>query len=234
MADDPLVTPAPAVTASPEVTTAPSVTSAPAETTAAPSLINSGRPTPWAPYTDDTTKTAEENAQLRVAHNATAPAAQFTELKLDALKVPDGFQLNEERSKQFLEIWNNPNLSRAEVASALLNLQAETLNDLQETGKKRWDDTQTDWTNKVKSDPVYGGEQLPATLDRIGGLLDAYGNDEVRTAFDLTGAGNHPAIVGFLNQLALKLGEPGPAPAPQPGGGNGTDLASRMFPSMKN
>lgn len=198
----------------------------------------------WAEYVPDATKTAEENIALKTAHDATKPAtaaapaaapaaAALTPVVFkDHIKLPDGATIPDEDRAAFEAILNDHTLSRAAMAQKLVDLQLKGINDLSERGKTRVTEMQADWINKTKSDPVIGGDKLPATLAGIGTLLDSYPkNEEVRAALDLTGAGNHPAIVGLLSWVASKINEGGPAPTPVPA--NPDDAANRMFPSMK-
>jgi len=134
---------------------------------------------------------------------------------------------------EFMKLINDPNLSRGQLAQRLLDMQIKTLQGLSEEGKASWDATQQEWAGKVQSDPTYGGDKLPKVVEEIGTLIDTFGDDELRGVFDLTGAGNHLAMVRFLHKIAVKLNE-APAPTPATPVTQAAEVANRLFPSMKN
>lgn len=219
----------------------------PAATTEAPkSVIGGSAAEAWVEYAPDATKTAEENAALKTAHDATkpaveapkpVPASEFAPIKFaDAVKLPEGFTVVPEQATEFESILNDPSLSRAQLAQKLVDFQAKNLaaltTGLSEKGKTDWEGLQDNWRELCQKDPAIGGDNLPKAEAAMGRLLDTYGDRETRAIFDLTGAGNHPAMVKFLVKIAAKLNESGPTPPPNPGS-TGRDAASIMFPSMK-
>lgn len=219
----------------------------PAKTTEAPkSIIGASAAPEWKEYVPDAAKSADENTALKTAHDATKPAPVAEAVKAatvfepiefaKAVKLPDGFAPVAEQVTEFESILNNPNLSRAQLAQALVDFQAKNLSaltsGLSEKGKTDWETLQTDWRALCQKDPVIGGDKLPLAEAAIGKLLDVYGDAETRAIYDLTGAGNHPAMVKFLVKVAAKLNEAGPTPPPTAVSVDG-DIASRMFTSMK-
>jgi hypothetical protein len=73
-----------------------------------------------------------------------------------------------------------------------------------------WDRTQETWQNEVRALPEFSGGQLEPALGEVAKLVQRYGGVEARKAFDLTGAGNHPAIVQFLFKIAKDINEQEP------------------------
>lgn len=156
-----------------------------------------------------------------------APKAE--PLTKEALTIPEGFQADDASVGKFLEIANELGLSK-EGASKLVGLQAELAKQASEAGSKLWEETQTQWQDQVRADPEIGGTKLQENLGIIAKLLDSHGNAEVRQAFDITGAGNNPAVIKFLIKVGKELGEgkpvlggPGNAPA---------DAASILYPNQ--
>lgn len=214
------------------------------EPTPTPSLVTAGT-TPPAPtestpseFKPDPGKTEAENAAAKTAWEAEqatkgkAPeetpeqkAAKETEtknkvskenpFKVEELKLPEGFTIDEPTSKGFVEIVNKFGLPRDAVAE-LVALQANAMKVASEKGVNDWNNLRTEWQSKIKSDPDFGGDKVTVNQAAIGQLLTKYGDDEVRHAFDLTDAGNHPAIFRFLSKIAKDLVEPGPRPVPTP------------------
>lgn len=160
------------------------------------------------------------------------PAAE--PLTVEQLKIPEGFEVQPELSGKFLEILNGDQ-SPLDRANALLALHGETLNAASEASSKAWDDMQTEWKDEVKADPTVGGAKLQPTLNNIGKLINEFGNDELRSVFDTTGAGNNVHMVKFLNTIAEKLTEGNFFTASAPSGGSDADAtAKRMFPSASD
>lgn len=198
----------------------------------------------WKEYVNDDTKSVEENAAAKTAHDATKPAAAPAATPVAPLdfakdiKLPDGFEVDEGAAKEFSEIINDSALTPAARAQKLIDLQAKTFTSIAEARNTAWDDLQKDWAGKVQSDPVIGGEKLATVSAGIGRLIDTIGASisptaarEFREVMNLTGAGNHPAVVHFMNVFATKLNEGGPItpPAPPP---EQKSAAEVLFPSM--
>ena len=133
---------------------------------------------------------------------------------------------------EFLGVMNNPTMSAAERAQALVNLQAGLAAKSSEMGSQAWNDQQAAWQAEIQADPELGGANLQKTIAGIGQLMDRFGTPEIRAAFDSTGAGNNPHIVRFLSTLVSQLKEPAPIPPGAPGsGGQGRSLEERLYPS---
>lgn len=145
----------------------------------------------------------------------------------------EGVVVSEELRDKFLGIVNDQDASPKDRAQALLNLQTEVATLASEAISKEWNDTNQAWQDEVKADATIGGANLPETLGRINRLIDEHAGDaaKLRAAFDLTGAGNNPEVVRFLNTIATKLTEGAPVSG-QPTAAEGS-RAQRMFPSMK-
>lgn len=148
----------------------------------------------------------------------------------EVFTIPDGFELAAEDMTSFLSIMNNRELTPQQQAQSLIELQANLTTKSSEAGSQAWKDEQQKWQDEVAADPVIGGANLQKTLEGIGSLMDRYGNDETRAAFDQTGAGNNPHIVRFLSTLVGQLKEPTPVPPGNPAGGAATrSLADRIY-----
>ena len=156
-----------------------------------------------------------------------APKAE--PLTKEALTIPEGFQADEASVGKFLEIANELGLSK-EGASKLVGLQAEFAKQASEAGSKLWEETQTQWQDQVRADPEIGGTKLQENLGVIAKLLDSHGSPEVRQAFDITGAGNHPAVIKFLIKVGKELGEGNPVSG-RPGTAP-SDPASILYPNQ--
>jgi hypothetical protein len=155
-------------------------------------------------------------------------------LTLEALKIPEGFEVQPELAGNFLEILNDDKLSPTDRANALLELHGKTIAEASEASSKAFDQMQTEWKDEVKADPTVGGDKLQPTLDNVRKLLDEFGSQDLKNVFDLTGAGNNVHMIKFLNVMADKLTEGKFFKAGTPAQGDGPDAAAkRLFPSMK-
>lgn len=160
-----------------------------------------------------------------------ASVAEFVPLTFDTLAVPKGLQIKEgdkllPEAEQLLGILNEAKMP-PEKASALLALHEQFLQKAADQYLAVWEKTQTEWRKGVETLPEFGGAALPETLSQIAKIVDRYGDAEVREAFVITGAGNHPAVVRFMAKIAKDMNE-----APPTKGTHQTqtaDRASRMY-----
>lgn len=150
---------------------------------------------------------------------------QFTR---EDITLPEGAEFDDEAIDSFVELLNS-DMSRSELATALVELQLQTHEKMYENLAETWKNTQEEW--REESHKVLG-ENLEPALAGISQLIDEYGDREALSeVLNLTGAGNHPAVIQFLAKIAdvlVKEGEPvlgAPASAP-------ADRAHRMFPNM--
>lgn len=195
------------VTQQPSTTPETETSSTPPTTTPDPSLVNQQPPAPEAPA--------------------------FTPLEVSALTLPEGLTFADEDMNNFLAIINNQGITHAERAQALIDLQANLTTKSSEAGSQAWNDQQQAWQNEVQNDPELGGANLETTLANVGRVMDKFGTPEIRSAFDQTGAGNHPQIVRFLNELGKQFMEATPAAPGSPTNSQSASTADRIF-GIKN
>jgi hypothetical protein len=201
---------------------------------AAPAPVN-----PAAPIVTDTGAAAVVEPLIGEAETppqgdgASSPPPEEPALSPEILKLPEGVELDQESLGKFFEVLNNKELSRAELAQNLVDLQlavtAQAQEALQQAGEKLWTDTQNTWREEAKALPEIGGDALPATLATINKGLKAVGATAATfEALKFTGAGNHPEIIRVMHALTKSLVEqPGPTSGNPPGGP--IDPADRMF-----
>lgn len=152
------------------------------------------------------------------------------EIKADDYKdsVPEGLKADDPLVAKFFETAAGNKLSKDAVAAVLKDIAPVMQQQAQvaaEAQLKTWTDLNTTWANQVKSDPEMGGAKFEATVQRITSAIDLSCTPEqaaaARQALTLTGAGNHPAIVGLLYRMASRLTEGGLAE-----GGGPTEVKS--------
>ena len=132
------------------------------------------------------------------------------EFKFEALKLPEGLSVPDEAKSAFSEIVTK-NKIPTEVAQSMMDLYAQQAQTAAAAQAKVWQDMNTAWQAEVKADKDIGGDKLPATLQRIAKVFDdpTLGVPGIREAMNLTGAGNNPAIVKLLANLAKVATEGG-------------------------
>lgn len=157
---------------------------------------------------------------------------EFVPLTSEDLSFPEGVEVKEEVRGEFLDILNNREITPAEQAQKLVDLQMRLSQEASEAGSTAWTEMQTQWQDEVRNDPEVGGAQLDGVLLNVGKVVEQYGTPELREVFDLTGAGNNIHVVKFLNAIAKDMTEGGHVSgtvAPKP-----TDPAASLYPSMAN
>lgn len=162
---------------------------------------------------------------------AEEPAAEIVPLTVDDIKIPEGYEVIEPLRDKFLETMNDASLSPQERASALLALHKETIDAAQETDSKAWSDMQETWKEEAKT---VLGDKLQPTITNIAKLIDEYGSDDLRDAFNFTGAGNNVHVIQFLGKIAEQLTEgTHDAGRPSTALSSEEERAQRLYPSMK-
>ena len=154
---------------------------------------------------DTTTDTSDDETTDETPEPLTAESYTF----------PEGTEVNEEVLGSFNELMNNNELSRADLAQGIIDLQIDAtqkaMESATEAAQTLWTDTQGEWQDAVRALPEIGGEKLDESLATIKKGLESVGaTKETFAAMDLTGAGNHPEIVRVFHALMKKLVEGGP------------------------
>jgi hypothetical protein len=80
---------------------------------------------------------------------------------------------------------------------------------------KVWNDTQAQWKDAVKADPELGGNRFQTTIQTCISAVNRFGGNaqqraELLQALDFTGAGNNPAIIRLITNMASRLAEGSP------------------------
>lgn len=177
--------------------------------------------------------TTEAPAPTMLGTEQPKAAAAPAPFDAKAFKAPEGFNLNETSMASFAEVING-DLSPKERGEKLMGLYADTVKSIGEANMAAWQKTNDEWVNEVKADKEIGGDKLDATRAEIAKAIDGLGEKlapEFRKALDITGAGNHPAVVRALSSWAKALNEGkhvSGAPASQK---EAIDLAKTWYPN---
>lgn|SRR5262245_51087944 len=160
----------------------------------------------------------------------------------EAFNVPEGYELDQETSKEIGGIFKSMNLTQ-EQGQQLVDFHIKTTNEAFNQPYEAWRETQKQWVNQVKNDPFLGPRlnQVTTTIskaiDQISKSNPRLGED-FRAAMDSTGAGNNPHFIRMFYELASMITEGGhvagrgPSPGGQKGDGTMPTAARAMYPNL--
>lgn len=186
----------------------------------------------------------EDVKAAEVAAAEDAPAAKPEEPKAEAkptdaagykIEVPADLKIDDKAISSFKEFAAKSGLTN-ETAQSMFDLHVEqvkaTAEALSSEVAKQWKTTMDGWKTEVDNDKDLGGANREAALATLGRAFDDYGSKEAREAFDLTGAGNNPAIIRMMHKMARALTEGGPVNAGRPTSSRGLTLGERLYPTQ--
>lgn len=160
------------------------------------------------------------------------PPVQFDIAKL---QLPEGMKADDPMFQKFSGLMTDEKLSPHERGQQMLNLYQDAVKQSRDASKAAWDNVNTEWSKQTMALPEIGGAKWDSTKTTIAKAIDGLGAEAAtafRQALDLTGAGNHPAIVKALHSWASKLTEgghiegKGPTEPPK-------DIGTTFFPNSK-
>lgn len=192
--------------------------------TETPSLPSSTPPPAGIPTTTPpTTETAPAPSLLTPA--APAPVA-FVPYTAESVKefLPDA-------SAPVLELFNKLKLD-GDTAKELVKYQQTTQAEAAKATAEAWAAQNKVWQDEAKSNPDWGGQKIDQTLASVKTIITEYGDASFFEMLSLTGAGNHPAMIGFLHKLSSVLPSEG-KPAVGTPGVSERSLAERLFGADK-
>ena len=146
-----------------------------------------------------------------------------------ALTVPAGMDPDEPLFGAFKEIAAKHGLSLA-AAQDIVDMVAPRISEALTQPYQLWKKTQDAWQAEAKTDPEFGGAEFARNMASIAKVLDQYGDPKLRDALNVTGAGNHPAIIRSFWRIAQILTEPSHVAAAKPAAVS-KDPAGVMYPT---
>lgn len=100
---------------------------------------------------------------------------------------------------------------------------------------RAWAELNTQWQGEFRADPELGGANFDTSIAVIENAISKFGNDELRTALQVTGAGNNPHLLRFIHTLAKPHYESTAVGASPAAGSGSRDNAAarlnRLYPS---
>lgn len=149
------------------------------------------------------------------------------------VKLPEGFTLSEADMKTFSEFASANKLSH-ENGEKLLAMHAGVVRATNEAAANHYRSTREGWVKEVKADKEIGGSQFENVRSTISKALDQYGDPGLRAMLDMTGAGDHPALIRTMYRMAKALTENTKTPpAGVPASGQKKSGAQIMYPNME-
>jgi hypothetical protein len=139
----------------------------------------------------------------------------------EPFKAPEGVTFDEKQIKQLTDIVGVHQLPQ-EAAQQLIDLYVSETNRFREEVARHqvevWNRTKEQWINDVKSDPELGGNRMETVLgnakhfiENLAGTKEQF--NQLMTALDMTGMGNHPALIRLFANAYERYREPSPVPA---------------------
>lgn len=159
-------------------------------------------------------------------------------LTYEGLKWPGDVAPEGEAFKPYAEVFGKHKVSQ-EAVQEIIELYAGQQQRQVEALRSQYDEVRAGWVDQFKNDPEIGKNRSDTTLMRAAEIRDRFGGtkaqvQELKDVLGMTGAGDHPAVIRLLNNVAKALGEGRPATPVQakapPGQKNG---ALSRYPSMQ-
>lgn len=174
------------------------------------------RPPP-SPSTTQETKPKQETktdgkASDKSLVNEKAEEPKGAPEKYEDFKVPEGYTLDSEVAKDASALFKRLDLNQS-GAQELVDFYVAKTKEAFEAPFNAYMDKRQEWRDQVNALPEIGGSKLKSSQSSIAKLIDSIGDSKVSDAFreamDLTGAGDHPAVVQALVAWAKRLTEGG-------------------------
>lgn len=178
---------------------------------------------------EETEETNEAEAKAEGSKDEASAEADGddTEIDFEGMELPEDFELDKGLAEKAAPIFKEAGLNQ-DQAQKLVGLFAEIRAEEAGSAVSQWTETQKGWVDAIKSE--WGGEydsnvKLASKAVQLGG-------DELREALEITGAGNHPAIIKFFHRVGSAISEDGLV-AGDAVVNQKAPIESRLYPSMK-
>lgn len=151
----------------------------------------------------------------------------------EAFTVPKGMNFDGERLEQFQAFAKENDWDQA-TAQAAIDYYTKGLEEALVLQQDQWGEIKAGWRKEAEARPSLKAEDgtIDAAVARAKQAAEALGGPALIKAFDMTGVGEHPAVIEAFNELAKHTLEDGSFAF----GNSSRDTRSReqrMFPNMK-
>lgn len=163
------------------------------------------------------------------ADSITAPEYTFT--------LPEGFTQDAGLDADAKRVFAEAGVP-ADKAQGLIDLFAKAVKTSSDTATAAYNTQQQAWLTEINAMPEFTGPTRETSLASIGRLLDEYGTPEAKTALNMHGIGNNPALAKMMVKIAAALTEGSPVPGGRPatganGGRKATTVGGSLYPDAK-
>jgi len=183
------------------------------------------------PDAGEPTTTDSQAAETTVNTEAQAPATESTQTaapqvpEVYTFDVPEGVTLDKTATDDFSALAKELKLDQA-TAQKVADVGIKMAQRQQEV----FENTKAAWAEQTRADKEFGGDKFDQNMAVALKAIDAFGTPELKELLNVSGLGNHPAVIKFCFKAGKAISPDGfvagtPASA-------GTDPAKTMFPSM--
>ncbi|HID9280219.1 TPA: peptidase [Serratia marcescens] len=150
-------------------------------------------------------KTAEELAAEKAEKDAADKAEKDKKPAAPEkyeFAAPEGQELDANALSVFEPIAKELGLTQ-EQAQKLVDIYPQ----IQKQQAEAWSKQIAEWGEQVKADKEIGGDKFTASVGLAQRALDQFGNPELREYLQVSGLGNHPALVRFCTKVGKSMAE---------------------------
>tara|TARA_Y100000310_G_scaffold340520_1_gene436574 strand:- start:970 stop:1623 length:654 start_codon:yes stop_codon:yes gene_type:complete len=175
-------------------------------------------------------KTEEEKGETTDGKDSTADKPDGAPEAYEDFIIPDGLEADEDVMVKASEMFRELDLTQ-EKAQKLVDFQVKVKQKEIERATQLWEDTVNDWKDKSKSDKEFGGAAFNASMVEAKAAINAFGNTEFKEMLNLTGVGNHPEMIRFLQKMGKTVKADEILQGSSSAGGE-VAQAKKLFPDM--
>jgi hypothetical protein len=179
---------------------------------------------------DDKAPGAPEGEPKKEEGSQSAEPAQLP--AYEAFLLPEGVEVDQGKLSEFTkELGELQNLTKAEqkvmqeFGQKLVNRHVaevqDTVKRLNDLYQNSWEKQKSDWKDAFEKDPEIGGPRRDTTVNAALEFIRTHGGSvehqqQFRELMDITGVGNHPAMIRMLAKANMAMSEGKPLPGTKP------------------
>lgn len=206
--------------AAPAAPVEPSAPAAPAEPTPPAAAAPPAEPA----------KKVEEKPVEPVKEEPAKPAEPPAAPEKYELKLPDGSKLDAAAVEKVSSFAKENKLSN-DQAQAILNRESDAVSSFSEAQQNALKERREVWKNESMNDKEIGGDNFPKNVELAHRALKHFGGDDLLQELEVTGYGNHPAVVRAFARIGKAMSEDKLVTAPGQVG-NKKSLAETFYPNQ--
>ncbi|OHV24940.1 hypothetical protein EOS93_25215 [Rhizobium sp. RMa-01] len=195
----------------------------------------------WKEYEADPSKSAEENATLKAAHDATKPKEGDGKKEADpldtvpddgkyALTMPEGVELDKELVDALGSNFKDLGLTTRQ-AQQLADKFIEVQTARGKASAEGWANRVQGWADDAKKDSEIGGTKWDGSVSAAHLALSKLGTPALKEYLNASGGGNHPELIRIFAKVGSMIQEDNPPAGGAGGDGRKADPAHVLFPN---